>query len=80
VANLRLFLRGGASTYETRSDEGGRFRFTDVAPGQYRLEADAPGYELEWMLLYGRGNYRRTIDLETSRCAELVVSFDHLAP
>jgi hypothetical protein len=80
VANLRLFLRGGASTYETLSDEGGRFRFADVAPDQYRMEADAPGYELKWRPLFGRGNDNSTIDLETSRCAELVVSFDHLAP
>jgi hypothetical protein len=75
-----LFLRGAAYDYETRSDERGYFRFADIAPGQYRLEADAPGYRLRWTQLSRWANENGLIDLETNRCAELSVSFDQRAP
>lgn len=80
AANRRLLLRGDNSQYETRSDERGYFRFADVAPGQYRLEADAPGYQVRWIQLSRSANEKSLIDLHTNRCAELLVSFDQRAP
>jgi hypothetical protein len=80
AADRRLILRGDASQYETRSDERGYFRFADVAPGQYRLETDAPGYQVKWIQLSRSANEKSPIDLDTNRCAELFVSFDQRAP
>jgi hypothetical protein len=42
--------------------------------------ADAPGYEVRWIELSRSANETSPIDLDTNRCAELLVSFNQRAP
>lgn len=45
-ATVRVFHRVGPLIAETHSDDSGRFTIFDVAPGDYRVEATAPGFTL----------------------------------
>ena len=43
AASIRLFHVSGALVTETKTDDTGRFAFANVAPGNYRINATAPG-------------------------------------
>src|SRR5215472_18137498 len=44
AANIRLFHRSGALVIETSTDDSGRFAIANVASGDYRITAAAPGF------------------------------------
>jgi hypothetical protein len=44
AATIRLFHRSGALVTETRTDDTGRFAFANIAPGNYRINAAALGF------------------------------------
>ena len=43
-AAVRLFAKTGNAQLNTRSDESGSYKFVDIKPGDYLLEAHAPGF------------------------------------
>ena len=43
-ATVRLFHGSGVLVTETRTDDAGHFTFADIAPGNYRIAAAAPGF------------------------------------
>ena len=44
AASIRLLHVSGALVAETRTDDTGQFAFAGVAPGNYRINAAAPGF------------------------------------
>src|SRR6516225_8620922 len=43
-ATIRLFHGSGALVTETNTDDTGRFALANIAPGNYRINAAAPGF------------------------------------
>ncbi len=44
IADARIALEAPAARRETIADATGRFEFSELAPGEYKLRAEAPGY------------------------------------
>lgn len=47
VARATIAVRAGATSFETRSDPGGRFTLSGLPPGAAALRVEAPGYAAE---------------------------------
>jgi hypothetical protein len=70
VRNATITLsRDSILMKETRTDQDGNFIFEGLEPGQYRVEAQVPGFSTT-----PRSDGQEMIDLTTASCARLLLS------
>jgi len=62
-ATLRLTATSGAKTAEASTDLGGRFTFPSVPPGDYEINASAPGFDAAKRMLHLGDNQALFVDL-----------------
>src|SRR5882762_9774995 len=62
-ANLRLMRLRASSSINTQTDQQGVYQFSSVAPAEYRLTAEAPGFTSVSAMLTVSANQTSTIDL-----------------
>lgn len=63
--------------YEVRSDDGGRYDFAGVRPGQYQLEARFPGFQaIKEPLAVAGGALRRDLALQIGSLRETIHIMD----
>jgi len=68
-AKVRILRRADASIRETRTDAGGRFTFSDLSGGEYRVTAEAAGFAVLNRTLAIRPNGTQAEELQFSSIA-----------
>jgi hypothetical protein len=68
-ANIRLLRRADSTRRETRTDAQGRFAFSDLDGGEYRLTAESPGFTVLTRTIAVQGDGQQTENLQFARLA-----------